>query len=401
MSHTGRTESGDASATSDIAARLSSAPFVHVVARADGDALAAAGLVARALGDAGRPFQVSVGRTVAERTERAVGDGSADGRDGRTLVVGESDADANADADAVHLDPADEPASVAAWRLASELGGAPDSVLALAGAVAAGVTPGAGTTERLVDAAETTGRLVRRPGVATPTSAPGDVGHSTLVHGPFSAGVDAGSSGSAFDEAGVEHGDTDLDDSDRRRLASLVAIETVAAEDATDRTASVLERALRPYTTPESEFATVGGLADVLSCTAASTPGTGVALALGHDVVESALSAWRETAEAAHAALATATTGRYDGLFVARVDDGVPVTVVARLLRDFRSAEPVALVVGDDDAAAAAVDDCDLAGAMARAVTTTGGSYDGTPRTGYATYECETKEFIQAFREAR
>ncbi|WP_257300178.1 exonuclease RecJ [Haloarchaeobius sp. FL176] len=386
MSHTGRTADGDAGSASDVAAALAGAPFVHVVARADGDSLAAAGLVARALADDGTPFQVSVGRTVAERTGRA---GTGDDRDGRTLVVGESDADA------VHLDPSDEPASVAAWRLANELGGAPDAVLALAGAVAAGATPGAGATERLVDAAETTGRVVRRPGVALPTDDPTDVAHSTWLHGPFSAGVDAASA--LTDAAGDLGGDAD--ESARRQFASLAAVETVTDDGATDRAGLAVERGLRPYATPDSPTASVAGLADLLSCTAATAPGTGVALALGHDVADAAIEAWRETAARAHEALATATTGRYDGLFVARVDDDAPAPVVARLLRDFRSPEPVALALADDAAAAAAVEDRGIGGAMARTVTRTGGSYDGTATTGYATYACETKEFIHAFRE--
>ncbi|WP_435335717.1 exonuclease RecJ [Haloarchaeobius sp. TZWWS8] len=385
MSHSGRTADGDASGER-IAPAMRSAPFVHLVARADGDAVAAAGLLARALADVGTPFQVSVGRTEAERTERA----TIDRDDGAiALVVGSSQSDA------YHLDPADEPASVAAWRLAGELGGAPDSVLALAGAVAAGVTPGAGATERLVDAAETSGRLRRRPGVATPTEDDRDgLAGSTLVHASFSGDHDETQAALADLDLADE-----LDDDARRTLASLVAVETVGADEATPRSGEVLDRALRPYETPEGSFATVGGLADVLDCTAAAAPGTGVALALGHDVRESALSVWRETATAAHDTVRDATTGRYDGVFVARVDEG-PVSVAARLVRDFRSPEPVALVVSDDEAAAAAVDGRDLAGVMARAVTQTGGAHDGTPRTGYATFECESREFISAFREA-
>ncbi|MCT9096389.1 exonuclease RecJ [Haloarchaeobius sp. HME9146] len=397
MSHSSRTADGPADAASDIAGALERASFVHVVARADGDAVAAAGLVARALGDVGTPFQVSVGRTVDARTERVV----RNERDPETtaLVVGSSESEA------YHLDPDDEPASVAAWRLAGELGGAPDSVLALAGAVAAGVTPGAGATERLVDAAETSGRLVRRPGLAIPTEDVADgLAASTLVHAPFSgerAVADELVADLDLDTPDETQGDaeTQLDDDARRTLASLVAVETVGADDATTRAGDVLERALRPYTTPDGRFATVGGLADVLDCAAVGAPGTGVALALGHDVREGALDAWRETAHEAHEAVREATTHRYDGVFVARVDEA-PVQVAARLVRDFRSPEPVALVVGDDEAAAAAVDDRDLAGVAARTVTQTGGSADGTPRTAYATFECETKQFITAFREA-
>ncbi|WP_439026083.1 exonuclease RecJ [Haloarchaeobius sp. DT45] len=395
MSHSSRTADGAADATSDIAGALERASFVHVVARADGDAVAAAGLVARALGDAGTPFQVSVGRTVDERTERVAR--VAEDAETTVLVVGSSEAEAH------HLDPADEPASVAAWRLAGDLGGTPDSVLALAGAVAAGVTPGAGATEGLVDAAETSGRLVRRPGVAIPTDDVADgLAASTLVHAPFSgerAVADELVADLDLTDETTPDAETQVDDDSRRTLASLVAVETVGADDATTRAGDVLGRALRPYTTPDGRFATVGGLADVLDCAAVGAPGTGVALALGHDVREGALDAWRETAHAAHTAVREATTHRYGGLFVARVDDA-PVQVAARLVRDFRSPEPVVLVVSDDEAAAAAVDDRDLAGVVARTVTQTGGAADGTPRTAYATFECETKQFITAFREA-
>ncbi|WP_435360383.1 exonuclease RecJ [Haloarchaeobius sp. DFWS5] len=417
MSHSGRTDERAADGGSDIAPALERASFVQLVARADGDAVAAAGLLARALADVGTPFQVSVGRTVADRTERV-----ADVDDGAVaLVVGASDSDAR------HLDPADESASVAAWRLASDIGGAPDSVLALAGAVAAGVTPGAGATERLVEAAETSGRLRRRPGVAVPTDDErAGLAGSTLLHASFSGDDDETRAMLAELDLDDEDADDETDDDDeydaetvadesvgddetqaveldddaRRTLASRCAVETVGAPDATPRSGEVLDRALRPYATPEGPFATVGGLADVLDCVAQNAPGTGVALALGHDVREAALAAWRETATAAHEAVREATTGRYDGVYVARVDEGAPVAVTARLVRDFRAPEPVALVVGDDEAAAAAVSDCDLAGVMSRTVTQTGGAADGTPRTGYATYECETRAFINAFREA-
>jgi len=50
----------------------------------------------------------------------------------------------------------------------------------------------------------------------------------------------------------------------------------------------------------------------------------------GHDVREAALDAWREHGRRAHAALADASTGRYDGLFVVGIDDG-PVEAVAQM----------------------------------------------------------------------
>ncbi len=62
---------GRSASDSTTASALESASFVRLVTKADGDGLAASGLVARALAARGTPFQVTVGRTVATRTERA------------------------------------------------------------------------------------------------------------------------------------------------------------------------------------------------------------------------------------------------------------------------------------------------------------------------------------------
>ena len=110
------------------AAHLESAGFLRLLVRADGDALAAAGLLARACAYRGTPFQVTVGRTVGERTDRV--------RDceGTTISVGPTDADVP------RLD-GDGPATFAAIAALDELGVEPDPTLALAGTVAAGATP--------------------------------------------------------------------------------------------------------------------------------------------------------------------------------------------------------------------------------------------------------------------
>ena len=176
QSDVGRTDGGLDAAS--VATEVADAPFVRVVARASGDAVAAAGLLGRVLASRGTPFQVSVGRTIDDRTRRVEDAAPGD----VTVVVGESRA-----SDALHLDPEDEPASVAAWRLAGELGATADSVLALVGVAAAGVTPGAGSSARLVESAEAGGRLDRRPGVAGPVDDVVDaLAHSTLVHASFS-----------------------------------------------------------------------------------------------------------------------------------------------------------------------------------------------------------------------
>lgn len=400
MSTTGRAAE-PAPAASDVAAVLRETDFVRLVARADGDALAATGLLARALQTAGVPFEASVARTDAEATRRL------DDTDGQPLGVGLTPASADA------IPGTARPASATAFEVARELGDAPDPVLGLAGAVAAGRIPGDGETAALLDAATEGDLLERRPGLAVPTDDPDDgLAHSTLVHAEFSgrlddaerlvaearAGVEPDADGGAAD---AESTSDPLDaETGRRQLASVVAVEIAGEDGAIGRAATALERALRPDATPEGPFATVGGHADVLDALAHEEPGTGVALALGSDVREVALDAWREHATRAHAGLREATTGRYDGLFVARVEDA-PVETTARLLADFRSPEPAALVVADGEAAIVVRPDV---AASTDALRAAAGSLDGEisvgPRGGYASFDGEADDFVSAFREA-
>ena len=385
-------------------AALESASFVRLVTRADGDALAASGLLARALAARGTPFQVTVGRTVAERTERA--SAPADDDD-LTLVVG------TADADATRLDAADRPATLAAVDCVRELGETPDLALALAGLVAAGVEPGAGESEWLVETAEERGLVDRRPGVAVPTADPVDgIAHSTRLRAPWSGDVDA-----ARDAlADVIPLDLDRDDSgaaleadDHRTIGSLVALDAVSADEASDAAATSIQRALRPYATPEAPFETVGGYADVLEATARTEPGTGAALAMGHEAREPALSAWREYGRSAHAALEGASTGRYDGLFVVGVDDG-PVEAVARIAAAYRSPEPTVLCTGAGEAAIVAREDGALPAleGVARDLEgeidgdgDSGVEYDVGRRRGYLRYgrDADESTIIAAVRE--
>ncbi|WP_135819979.1 exonuclease RecJ [Halostella litorea] len=390
MSTTGRTATA---APDALAATLREAPFVRVLAAADGDSVAAAGVVARALDC---PFQVSVTRTAAERERRAAT--AEQPRDAAaTLVVGD-------DADGPAIAGRETPASVTAVDVARELGASADPVLALAGVAAAGGVPGAGESASVLAAAEERGLVERRPGVAVPVADLADgLAHTTLAHADFSG--DPTAAGAALAELDLP---ADLDDGAYSTVASLVALSASGGERATPRAAEAVERALRPYATPESPFATVSGYADVLATTAEAAPGTAVAAALGHDVRDAALDAWRDAAERAHRALREATTGRYDGLFVAR-HDAAPVATTARLLQDFRSPEPVALVVGDGEAAAAAVEDRGVGAAMRAGADAVGGEAGGDARTGYVRFDSdqddgaaspETKEFIAAFREA-
>ncbi|SNZ13389.1 hypothetical protein SAMN06269185_2151 [Natronoarchaeum philippinense] len=397
MSAAGRTDL-DAPAVSDVAAALRDAPFVRLFASADGDALAAAGVLARALDDIGRPFQVAVVETASESDARIeAGDGDA-----TALTIGLAPT-AVERADALSLPGTDRPASRSAFETARELGADPDPVLALAGVIAAGETPGAGETGPVLDAARDAG-VERRPGVGTPTADLADgLAHTTLAHASFSG--DPGPAQATLAELGLP---AELDEDARRRVASLFALDATETDAAPERAADAVERALRPHAAPESApFETVEGYADVLDAVAADAPGTGVALALGHDARTDALDTWRARAANAHRSVREATTGRYDGLFVARVDaadvndasrENAPVRTIARLLRDFRSPEPVAMAVSNDEAAVAATGDSDVAAALAAAVDEVGGEAAGDATRGYARFEGDTKAFIAAFR---
>ncbi|TKX73999.1 exonuclease RecJ [Halorubrum sp. GN11_10-6_MGM] len=362
-----------------LAGVLADAPFVRLVATDDGDALAAAGLLARALRATGTPFQARVDPDPVP--------GDID--DGVAVAVG-----VDRGPHAIHGDG--RPASAAAFAVARALGVEPDPVVALAGVVAAGSIPGADGSSDALDAAERAGRVERRPGVALPVS--GDraddgtadapsraeaLAASTLVSTRYSGDPEA-----ARDALAPLALPGDLDDDDRRRFASLVAVDAVDGDDASERAASAVERALRPYAT-DGPFETVGGYADVLGALAREAPGTGVALALASDPTPSlrtaALDAWRRHGLAAHRALADATVGRYDGCVVARMDASEAVLpTVARLVRDFRSPEPVAVAVDETAGrlAAAATDSIGLGDACRTAAGEVGGDGWGTPDRG-------------------
>jgi hypothetical protein len=378
----------------EVAAVLRDAPFVRVLARADGDALAASGVLARALRSAGVPFQV---RTAASPSPPAGGD--------TTVTVGADGGDVTS------VTITARPASARAYEVADALGDDPSPALTLAGTVAAGSVPGADGTGPVLSAAETAGVVRRRPGVAVPTTDLADgLAYSTLVHAPFSGEEERASA--VLSELSLSERP---DEDDRRRLASLIAIEAATAPDAPPRAAGAVEAALRPYELvgDDHPFATVGGYADVLDLVARERPGTGVALALGHhrDARAAALSAWRTHARAAHRAVRGATTARYDGLFVARAAAALShpgrLATAARLCREFRSPEPVALVVGDGAAAAASVDDRSLGAVAREAAGAVDGDGYGDERTAGARFgsgdgseDGDGQAFEDAFREA-
>jgi hypothetical protein len=375
MSTTGRPD-GPAPGSSELAASLRQAEFVRLVGAGNGDALAAVGVLAGALDEADTPFQATVSPLPAA-ADRAT---DAD----HTVALGRplGDADLTLGIDGT--------ASREAYEVAAALG-SPDPALALAGIVAAGELPDG----RPLEDAEAAG-LDRRPGLAAPTADPVDaVVHSPLVHAPVSGDPER----AADLLADVATGD--MNEDAHRRVASLVALAVGGDESGTARGAEAVERFLSPHA--GGPFETVGGYADVLDALARTRPGLGVALALGTGDRDAALEIWRDHGKRAHAAVRGATTGRYDGLFVARCDGDAPVGTVARLVRDFRSPEPVVLVVADGEAAAVRTDeaDTDLGATMREAVATVGGTGGGSETRARARFDADDTEFVVAFRGAQ
>ncbi|WP_246999440.1 exonuclease [Halosolutus gelatinilyticus] len=384
------TEGRSAEQTS-AAAAIESASFVRFVTRADGDGLAASGLLARSLADRGTPFQVTIGRTVASRTAKAAASADTDRAGDETIVIG------TADADVPRVGTTDRPATFAACEIVRELGATPDPILALAGLAAAGIDPGAGESEWLLEAARDRGLIDRRPGAVVPTADPVDgIAYSTRVRAPWSGDPEATREALGAVADAARDDPESLDGDDHRAIGSVVALDAVGDETASETAATAIQRALRPYATPDGAFATIGGYADVLAAAARTEPGTGAALTMGHDAVDPALSAWREHGRRAHAALDEASTGRYDGLFVVGTDGG-PVEAIARVAAAYRSPEPTALAIGDGEAGLAARED-DL-GATVEAVAReladeTDGEveYDGARRRGYLRYDPDVDE---------
>ena len=406
MSET-HTRSADPDAAATLAAELATAPFVRVVGHADGDSLAAAGVLAVALRERSVPFQIHVSEDPAgdladPETEPA--------DDSRTVLVTTG---RRSGADHA-LPPADDgrPASVVAAAVSRELGVDPDPLLALAGTIAAGSMPGTDGSGGLVKQAEQSGLVERRPGVAIPTAdlAAGLAG-STLLDGPFSGDPEATASLLAGLDLPADA--AEFDDDAHTRVASLVAVETSTADPSAPTAAEAVETALRPYATPNGPFATLGGYADVLGALAVETPGVAISLALGApDIISEALDTWRDHASAAHRALAEPTTGRYEGVFVLRVETDRPAVLptVARLAARFRSPEPVALVVtaepvdGQRHAAAAAAPDDprSLADSFDAVATEFGGTAGGTPTQATLSVggDVSDGDLIAAIREA-
>jgi len=371
MRATDRPEESASPGERGIAATVREAGLCHLLAYASGDAIAAAAMLAEGCAAAGTPYHAGAVRTREELRSRLA---SAD-HDAEAVVIG-------ADADGAHAITT-RPASVQAHEVASELGATPDPALALTGVVAAESDP-AEVAPTLLEGAGADPAA----GVAVPTDDLADgLAHSTLAHATFSG--DRERVADALDELGA--------DPDPDRVASLLALATAGPEAASSRSATAIERAIRPYRIP-GPFVTVGGYADVLSALSRRSPGLAVALAMTGEGREAALSAWRERAVRTHDAVRSAETARYDGLTVARVDG--PVAPTARLLRDFRSPEPGVLAVGDGEAAIATVS-TGAGDAIEAAAETAGGSGLGREDRGYARFEPgRTDAFVDAARGA-
>ncbi len=355
----------DTPAASDIAARLREAGLVRLVAAATGDGVAAAGLLAGALEKQDIPHQTSAVRLPAG-TERET---DAD----LTVGLGRPAADADLTLGTT------EPASLAATTVARELGSTDAAVLGVAGTLAVGQEP----DERVLSGVD----FERRPGVAVPVTDTADgLAHSTLVHAPFS--------GSVPDTRERLEGLPD-----GRAVASAVSLAVAGDPAGVPRGAAAVERLLRPRVGGPVE--TVGGYADLLDALARERPGHAVAVTLGADL--DVLSVWRDHAKRAHAAVREARTGRYDGLFVARCDGPAPAGTVARLVRDYRSPEPVVVVVAGTEAAVLATPEAgvDVGAAVETAARSVGGDGGGTTRRGRAQFDADDgSEFVLAVREA-
>lgn len=396
MSTADHSRSEPAPAASEIAAQLCEADFVRLVTTPDGDALAATGVLAQTLTV---PFQASVARNEVGESEADV-----------TVTIGRADGD---------VAIIEEPLSVRAFEVAQALNESesdsnsisdhgPVLVLALAGIVAAERDLSAHTDAFGIEVTD----IDSIPGIGVPTTDLADgLAHTTLVHAPFSGDLEAATE-ALSDIVPDINANPDLDEHGRV-VASMLALSVV--REAKTRASETIDRAVCPYGvaeiggTTQLPFATLAGYADVLDALARSWPGIGLALALGHDCHEAALDGWREHARAAHTAIHNADISRYRGLVVADITETTSesgtIGTVARLVRDYRSQEPVVLAIADDAVAGTAVErERDVTAALTEAVAAVDekASATGRGRYAYAQSAITTRKdaFVDAFREA-
>ncbi|MGM0605957.1 MAG: exonuclease RecJ [Halobacteriota archaeon] len=330
-------------ATEATATALAEAPFVSVQVAPDGDSIAATGVLVDGLARVDVPFHVRA----IEPFDRAAETTPSDSDDAISVTIGPVSTPGDH-----HLASAGDarPASVTAFEIVRGFDIEPDPIRALAGVVAAGRSPGDAASGPILEAATRRGLVDNRPGVAIPIADLADgLAHSTLFHAPFSGDVNATTAMLA--EVDLP---TDLGDAAHTRLASRIAIDATGGDrEAPARAVESLERALRPLETPTGPLETIAGFADVLETTATAAPGTAVAFGVypGHEASrDSALEAWRTHAAATHETIAAAHTGRYAGLFVARISTDQPsiLQTAARIISATRSPEPIVLVLGTE-----------------------------------------------------
>lgn len=364
----------------DVVTELEGAEFVQFVTAPDGDALAATAVLVRGLSI---PFQARVARTTAGVSEADV-----------TVAVGQAGGDVSITA---------RPVAVRAVEITRALAGDPNApelpptlgVLALAGVIAAerDVTDHTDVFERSLE-------IDDRPGVAISTTDPVDgLAHTTLVHAPFSGDPDA----TAEALSGIDGTEDDADT--RIQTASMLAVSVV--NEPNTHASTAIERALHPHVVEAGEwcpFATLAGYADVLDALARAYPGEGLALALGHASPEDVLPCWREHARTVHTAVRTAELDRYPECVVADLT-GVPtatVETVARLIREYRSPEPIVLAAADSVVVATAqTSDQDIKTPLATAASAVEGETTVTGRERYAHAPIEPRDVVvNTFREA-
>ncbi|MFB6267255.1 MAG: exonuclease RecJ [Halodesulfurarchaeum sp.] len=389
MATTGRSTAAPSSPEA-IAERLASADFVHVVGHADGDSLAAAGILGKALHHVEVPLQLSI----EDRPQR--GEERLSQAEGTVIGLGLG-------ADGEHSGPgalsvSRPPLATTAHEIATALGAEPDPILALAGAVAAGSVPGGPPLSEAKDLGVET-----RPGLAIPVDDPTDgLVHTGLVHGEFSGSEDA--TAAFLERLALPE---DLPAEDRRRLASAVAVSATAAPGGT-RAAEAIGRAIAPLVIPAtsqrgsaqssfvaSGFRTVGGIADVLESLSRTDPGRGTSLVLGHGDVTEALEIWRRHNRAVHQELETTELTEYDAIAVFEGETADPWTT-ARLLRDFGTDRPRVLARRDDRIVLATTE----AGAREQLTEATGrATVGGRPDLAATSVDRPTSEILESIEE--
>ncbi len=361
----------DPDAPSNAAARLREAGFVRLAAAPTGDAVGAAALLARGLAAADTPYQLSVAPpSTAERATEA------------DLTVGLGHA---ASDPAIALDDAG-PVSRRAATIAEALGES-DPILATAGTIASGASPGGTVATPGEGSRPSLGES--RLGVGTPPVSPADgLAHSTLVHASFSGRPERAAELLADADEPAEDSTAD-----RETVASLVAL-TVAEEAETPTAAEAIERFLSPQS--GGPLGTVAGLADALDVLAEPSPGLAAGLALGYSDRERTLEAWRAAAGNVHEAVRTAELSRYDGLVVAELETSAPLAPTTRLLREYRSPEPAVAVL---DGAAAAAATPPESGPDLAAVTRSIDGAAGTPDRVRLNDPAAAEELVAGLRE--